>query len=96
MLVHDEDYSGLTSTAMLFYGILHTKLCDQYILESSSISISKGYDDIYITFSNAEIAQFLNISETTVLKIKKELINHELVKIERKPYSLDKFYLKVL
>ena len=96
MLVHDEDYSGLTSTAMLLYGILHTKLCDQYILESSSISISKGYDDIYITFSNAEIAQFLNISDSTVSNIKKELINYELLKIERKPYCLDKFYLKVL
>lgn len=95
-LVHDKNYRGLNSTAILFYGILYTKLCDKYIMEASSLYVSKGYDDIYITFANTEIAQFLNTSEFRIPKLKKELIQCNLLKIEKKPYHLDKLYLNII
>ena len=96
LLIHGDKYRDLSSASQILYAFLYNQLCNKYIVKSSCLSVAKGYDDIYITFSNGEISQRLNISQYKVIKSKKELIQCDLLKIEKKPYQLDKLYLKVI
>ncbi|MCJ8223724.1 replication initiator protein A [Bacillus paralicheniformis] len=75
-----EKYRKLSSNAKIAWAVLR----DRFSLSKKNGWIEKETGRIYFNFDNKTLGEVLNVkSETTIIKIKKELINAELLEQKR-------------
>lgn len=91
VLVTDEKYSNLNSTAILLYTLLLEK--------TENHAVDAGWIDndghLYVIFSSQHMLDMLNISSSKLSRIKKQLVAFDLIEIKRQGLGeYDKIYVK--
>lgn len=75
ILFKDEKYRQLSHTALIAYSVyvaLHEEAVANQQIDETGLA--------YVVCKNSDLAQFLNVSNETIIKVKKELIEADLMR----------------
>ncbi|CGG36776.1 phage protein [Streptococcus pneumoniae] len=84
-LIEDDYFSGLDPLAVMIYGILIDRVS---LSQKNKQHFTDKYGHLYVIATNAEICNWIKKSEPVVIKLKRELIEHGLLKERRQGVRL--------
>ncbi|CZD08624.1 DnaD domain protein [Streptococcus pneumoniae] len=84
-LIEDDYFSGLDPLAVMIYGILIDRVS---LSQKNKQHFTDKYGYLYVIATNAEICNWIKKSEPVVIKLKRELIEHGLLKERRQGVRL--------
>lgn len=91
VLIEDEKYKDLNSSAIVLYSIL----LDETMEKSKELGWIDDAGSLYVIFASQRMTDILNIGNAKLSKIKKQLIEYDLIEINRGGIGeYDKIYVK--
>lgn len=91
VLIGNEKYKKLNSSAVLLYSIL----LDEMQEKSKNLGWVDDAGNLYVIFSSQKMSDILNIGSSKLSNIKKQLIQYDLIEINRGGIGeYDKIFVK--